>query len=937
MLSAKNDHSVDENSDFLELSDSISPSDISSQSSYNNSKRSSSLPIQSNLPTLFNNLRANDRRELSNSNISSGRNWLKKLMSSNNKLNEIGSMESMKPGWIGKSAGSKSLGDNSHSEDDLYDISVENETETTEYPFKDIDQIKIPSVFFKEGLSLLKVSHKSKKRTYFQIGEKDFQLSSKNAYPSASSSASNGLHRLLTPTSSHQPKNKSYEFSIDDIKAISYQKDASNYREELHVSKEFENQWLTIIYFDKKKKKLKTIHIITDTEHDLKKLLTVLTGLKKLRNNLAKNYLLDLNDIDETQRNMFIGRIQNDNEKQIRKFLSFNDILKYSKRLNINMNPTYLRTIFNFVCNDSSIDRGLDFDQFKQFVSILKTRHDITHIWNSICGENKSMTYDIFKIFMAEIQKENFTEEYLKKIFKKFCIENRTYWIPENFNNFLLSKYSSPMYNAATSESYFDHPLNEYFISSSHNTYLMGRQVAGESSIEGYIKALQRGCRCVEVDIWDGYIDGIENNDKANSEPIVSHGRTFTSSISLNNVFKTIKKYAFITSQFPLIISLEINCSIDNQLKVVATLKEVLGDTLVMKPIDDTLTLPTPLQLKHKILLKVKKTSPFNDLIACENGNYVSSTTSTTTSFSEDNGSGGGKRRSSFSIRRRKTRKITDVLSDLGVYLQGLKFRNFSLPESKTFNHCFSLSEKSINTMLKDEIKCASIDKHNRKYFMRVYPSNIRLKSSNFLPMKYWSHGVQMVATNWQTYDLGQQINESLFESTNRKGYVLKPDQLRKPLLKSSNRPLRTKQTKTTKFEIEIISAHQLPKPKGSVSAINPFISLDITGANEITWNHRSSALKTSIIPENGFNPIWNEKFSGTITSSDDFVFVRFLINASSSVSEIEEIQPIGILVCKLFDLKQGYRYLPINDVLGEELIYSTLFVKINYCQLYDS
>lgn len=934
MLSSKNDHSVEENSDLLELSDSISPSDISNHSFYGNFKRSSSLPIQSNLPTLFNNLRANDRKESSNSGTSPGRSWLRKLMSPSNKLNDLGSMENTKPGWTVKNASSKSLGDNTNNEEDLYDISLDNERETSAYPFKDIDQVKIPPVFFKEGLSLLKVSHKSKKRTFFQIGEKDFQFSLKNAYASASTTASSGLYRLLTPTSTYQPKNKFYEFSIDDIKAISYQKDASNYRKELHVSKEFENQWLTIIYFDKKKKKWKTIHVIADTERDLKKLLSVLSGLKKLRNNLAKNYLLDLNDIDETQRNMFIGRSQEENEKQIRKFLSFNDILKYSKRLNINMNPTYLRTIFNFVCTDSSVDRGLDFDQFKQFVSILKTRHDITHIWNSTCGENKSMTYDIFKKFMSDVQKESFTEEYLRKIFRKFCIEDKNYWIPENFNNFLLSKYSTSMYNAATNESYFDHPLNEYFISSSHNTYLMGRQVAGDSSIEGYIKALQRGCRCVEVDIWDGYIDGMDDNDKTNNEPIVSHGRTFTSSISLNNVFKTIKKYAFITSPFPLIISLEINCSIDNQLKVVRTLKEVLGDTLITQPIDDKFTLPTPLQLKHKILLKVKKTSPFSDLIASENGNYVSSTTTTTTSFSEDNGSGGVKRRSSFSIRRRKARKITDTLSDLGIYLQGLKFRNFSLPESKTFNHCFSLSEKSINTMLKDDIKCASIDKHNRKYFMRVYPSNIRLKSSNFLPMNYWSHGVQMVATNWQTYDLGQQINESLFESTNRRGYVLKPDALRKPLLKSSNRSIVAKRTIKTKFDIEIISAHQLPKPKGSVSAINPFINFDITGASDIVWDRGSTPLRTSIIPENGFNPIWNEKFSGTITTSDDFVFVRFLINASSSISEVEEIQPIGILVCKLFDLKKGYRYLPINDLLGEELIYSTLFVKINYYEL---
>lgn len=41
-------------------------------------------------------------------------------------------------------------------------------------------------------------------------------------------------------------------------------------------------------------------------------------------------------------------------------------------------------------------------------------------------------------------------------------------------------------------------PLPEYFISSSHNTYLVGNQLVGESTIEGYIRALLHGCRSVE-------------------------------------------------------------------------------------------------------------------------------------------------------------------------------------------------------------------------------------------------------------------------------------------------------------------------------------------------------------------------------------------------------------------------------------------------------
>lgn len=69
----------------------------------------------------------------------------------------------------------------------------------------------------------------------------------------------------------------------------------------------------------------------------------------------------------------------------------------------------------------------------------------------------------------------------------------------DGFTDFLISPD-----NAAFSEQNdsiwqdMTRPISEYFISTSHNTYLVGHQLVGVSTIEGYIRALLHSCRSVE-------------------------------------------------------------------------------------------------------------------------------------------------------------------------------------------------------------------------------------------------------------------------------------------------------------------------------------------------------------------------------------------------------------------------------------------------------
>jgi len=187
------------------------------------------------------------------------------------------------------------------------------------------------------------------------------------------------------------------------------------------------------------------------------------------------------------------------------------------------------------------------------------------------------------------------------------------------FTSFLLSPDNSPFSDQHRGIWHdMTRPLPEYFIASSHNTYLVGHQLVGYSTIEGYIRALLHGCRSVEGKYFDIFIISFVHLSFAvdiydgENEPAVFHGKTLTSKVSLREVCEVIAKYGFIASPYPIIISAEVHCSLPQQDLIAEIMISVFGDMLVRKqPGDSSMkpkfdVLPSPEDLKGKIVFKTK-------------------------------------------------------------------------------------------------------------------------------------------------------------------------------------------------------------------------------------------------------------------------------------------------------------------------------------------
>jgi len=584
-------------------------------------------------------------------------------------------------------------------------------------------------------------------------------------------------------------------------------------------------------------------------------------------------------------------------------YLNFDEVKDMCKQLNIKLEKEEMTRLFNLANTDKGNlnrkDKGqvLNVDEFITFYFKLMARPDIDDIFNTYSNKDR-MTVNNLAEFFNNVQQFALGEEECKGIIMGHEVsEDKTSFSREGFRQFLmfseLQNVMDPVEKTQVRDD-MTQPLSHYWIASSHNTYLTGNQLTGDSSIDGYINALKLGCRCVELDCWDG----------SDGEPIIYHGYTLTTKILFKDVIEACKKYGFNKSSYPLILSIENHCSIDQQKTMAKHLKSILGDMLYTGEPDETLShLPSPFELNNKVLIKAKR-------------------------LQADAADDEDEKDDERDDAKKKKAKVAKELSDLVNYIHAVHFPGFHVKDAKYY-HMSSFGESKTDGILDDPLEARKFVIYNTKQISRIYPGAKRQDSSNIKPFPAWAAGCQIVALNYQTDDQQNMWNRSWFSGNGGCGYVLKPEFLRRPemhynptKLNGLNKSIFPSLT----LDIEIVSGQHIPKPKGAEEGevIDPYIEIRIHGHND---DHKDeNSVETNYVKNNGFNPVWREVFKFNIIVPDLAMLELKVKDHSRSKAD----QHLGSFAIPIRYLQEGYRKATLVDYTGKELTPAAIFLKIN-------
>ncbi|XP_025992160.1 1-phosphatidylinositol 4,5-bisphosphate phosphodiesterase isoform X1 [Solenopsis invicta] len=614
--------------------------------------------------------------------------------------------------------------------------------------------------------------------------------------------------------------------------------------------------------------------------------------------------------------------------------------------------------------NDVIEPDDFTFEAFYALYHKICPRNDIEELFQSITqGKADTINLEQLITFLNEKQRDPTLNEILYPFYdEKRALEiindyeqnevarNEKTMTKDGFIRYLMSDENAPVFlDRLDVYMDMDQPLAHYYINSSHNTYLSGRQIGGRSSVEMYRQVLLAGCRCVELDCWDG-----KGED---DEPIITHGKAMCTDILFKDVIYAVRDTAFVTSEYPLILSFENHCSIKQQYKLAKYCDEILGDLLLKEPLKDYplepgVPLPPPSLLKRKILIKNKRLKPEVEKKELElflEGQFVvedevkedatappsvaaaveqqpvkeelpeAITPSGIQQQTSGTGSVLGESIELATVQNYvgSTTNVHPWLSSMVNYAQPIKMVSFD--EAEETNLCYNMSSFSETTGM-SYLKTSAIEfvNYNKRQMSRIYPKGTRADSSNYMPQVFWNAGCQMVSLNFQTADLPMQLNQGKFEYNGSSGYLLKPDFMRRadrsfdPFAESP-----VDGVIATQCSVQVIAGQFLSDKK-----VGTYVEVEMYGLPTDTIRKE---FRTRVVPANGLNPVYNEEpFLFRKVVLPDLAALRFAVYDESNN------KLLGQRIVPLDGLQAGYRHIALRTEANFPMSLPMLFCNID-------
>ncbi|PVG02480.1 PLC-like phosphodiesterase [Serendipita vermifera] len=439
-------------------------------------------------------------------------------------------------------------------------------------------------------------------------------------------------------------------------------------------------------------------------------------------------------------------------------------------------------------------------------------------------------------------------------------------------------------------------PLTHYFISSSHNTYLLANQLWGASSPKAYTTALEglaarAPARCVEIDVW-----------YTKKGPIVTHGHTFTGSIPFKDVCEAIGETVK-PDDLPVFISLECHVPPEKQQEIVQIMTDVWEDKLLSKRLDDVEgDKVSPNDLKGRIVMMVEwYPSPGDSAAETMKLNQDDSSSSS----DEDSDNSEVKEMEEYKAQHKKDKKkIIESLASLGIYANSIKPKEGWLTREiiHPLHVLINISESALLSLLKRGSSQQLIE-HSHAHLRRCYPKGLRVNSVNMDPMPIWRCGTQVAGLNMQNWDKGTYVNGALFRDT--QGLVLKPDSLRGG----------SKRTGRATLKLTIIGGDDIPGAENQAIYVSA----------KLYTHEKSFEWKTKSVKKHGGDPMFDQSVEWQY-QDDDLIFLKVELKEDEWGKD-DELASYCLLVDRI---EEGLRFWPLFDHTGSPSI-GRLLVNVEH------